>query len=275
MSFISEIVPHAKRIQSQYHILASLMIAQAILESNWGKSRLAAEGKNLFGVKGIYKGQSVTMKTWEVVKGKSVQVDAEFRKYPSWYESFEDLAKLYTNGVSWDRNKYKAIIGETGCERAAKAVQAAGYATDPAYAEKLIRIISQNNLTVHDAISSSAGAVRQIQQFHLKRTVPGYYTAADAKASISPRGEVKAGIYHIYHESKGMINVTVNEEIPGSWINPADHVNASEERHHTVVKGDTVFQLAVKYQTTMDNIRLWNNLQDINKIYIGQILRVK
>lgn len=156
MSFISEIAPHAQRIHKEYGILASLVIAQAILESNWGKSGLAVNGKNLFGIKGSYNGQSITMQTTEYkkVNGENVPypVNAAFRKYPSWYESLCDLANLYKNGVSWDRNKYKNIIGETDYKKAAKAVQSAGYATDPKYAEKIISTIESNKLTQYDSV---------------------------------------------------------------------------------------------------------------------------
>ncbi len=150
MSFIDEIAPHAQRIAKEFNILASLVIAQAIHESNWGKSGLAVKGKNLFGIKGNYKGQSITMQTWEVYNGKNVKVNAAFRKYPSWYESLYDLANLYKNGVSWDRNKYKKITGETDYKKACASVQAAGYATDPNYATKLIKTIESNNLTKYD-----------------------------------------------------------------------------------------------------------------------------
>lgn len=150
LTFIDEIAPHAQRISKEFNILASLIIAQAIHESNWGKSGLAFKGKNLFGIKGNYKGQSVTMPTWEHVNGKDVKVNAAFRKYPSWYESLYDLANLYKNGVSWDRNKYKKMIGETDYKKACTAVQAAGYATDPNYASKLIKTIESNNLTKYD-----------------------------------------------------------------------------------------------------------------------------
>ncbi|NEY99230.1 glycoside hydrolase family 73 protein [Bacillus shackletonii] len=158
MSFISEIAPHAQRIHKEYGILASLVIAQAILESNWGKSGLAVNGKNLFGIKGAYNGQSVTMLTTEYKDGKPYKVNAAFRKYPSWYESLCDLANLYKNGVSWDRNKYKNIIGETDYKKAAKYVQADKYATDPKYAEKLISTIESNNLTQYDCGIVSASS---------------------------------------------------------------------------------------------------------------------
>jgi flagellum-specific peptidoglycan hydrolase FlgJ len=154
MDFIKSIAPHAQRIQEKYKILASLVIAQACLESNFGKSGLAQKGKNLFGIKGSYKGQSVTMRTHEYERGKKVLIDAPFRKYPSWYESLEDLAKLYINGVSWDKNKYRSIIGETNYVMACKKVQECGYCTDPNYAAKLINIIEKYDLTKYDRVGN-------------------------------------------------------------------------------------------------------------------------
>jgi flagellum-specific peptidoglycan hydrolase FlgJ len=153
-NFIQEIAPFAQRIQEKYRILASLVIAQACLESNFGRSGLAQKGKNLFGIKGSYNGQSVTMRTHEYVKGKKVWVDAAFRKYSSWYESLEDLAKLYINGVSWDKNKYRPIIGETNYVMACKKVQECGYCTDPNYASKLISIIEKYDLTKYDKVGN-------------------------------------------------------------------------------------------------------------------------
>ncbi|AIE59099.1 hypothetical protein BMMGA3_03195 [Bacillus methanolicus MGA3] len=79
-------------------------------------------------------------------------INAAFRKYPSYYESLEDLARLYTNGVSWDRNKYKPIIGETNYVMACKKVQECGYCTDPNYAAKLINIIEKYDLHKYDKV---------------------------------------------------------------------------------------------------------------------------
>lgn len=153
-NFIQELVPYAQKIQEKYHILPSLIIAQACLESNFGQSGLAQKAKNLFGIKGSYNGQSVTMRTNECENGKQICIDAPFRKYPSWYESLEDLAKLYTNGVSWDRNKYKPIVGETNYVMACKKLQECGYCTDPQYAAKLIQIIEKYNLTQYDRVGN-------------------------------------------------------------------------------------------------------------------------
>lgn len=167
--FIKEIAPHAQKIHQKYDILASLIIAQACLESNFGRSGLAQKGHNLFGVKGAYNGQSITMPTTEYKNGKAYKVNAAFRKYPSWYESLEDLAKLYTNGVSWDRNKYRSIIGEKDYKRACKKVQMCGYATDPQYANKLIRMIEQYNLTQYDKAKETPAPKKTTSK-------PVYYT---------------------------------------------------------------------------------------------------
>ncbi|ANB56597.1 mannosyl-glycoendo-beta-N-acetylglucosaminidase family protein [Anoxybacillus sp. B7M1] len=88
MEFIQEIASYAQRIQEKYNILASLVIAQACLESKFGQSGLAQKGKNLFGIKGTYNGQSITMKTAEYQGGKAYQTDAAFWK-KTWRSSIQ------------------------------------------------------------------------------------------------------------------------------------------------------------------------------------------
>ncbi|ATH95180.1 alkaline phosphatase [Bacillus glycinifermentans] len=150
--FIKEIAPDAQKIYKKYDILASLIIAQACLESAWGTSGLAQKGKNLFGIKGTYNGQYVLMWTTEYDrKGNATRVQAKFRKYPSWYASLQDLAKLYVNGTSWDPNHYKAVVGEKDYKKATAALVKAGYATDPNYATKLNGLIETYNLTQYDS----------------------------------------------------------------------------------------------------------------------------
>lgn len=61
--FIDSLSGHAQILYEKYHVLPSITLAQAILESDWGNSELAGKARNLFGVKGDYKGKHVTMKT--------------------------------------------------------------------------------------------------------------------------------------------------------------------------------------------------------------------
>ncbi|MFD2386189.1 glucosaminidase domain-containing protein [Enterococcus rivorum] len=88
---------------------ASVMIAQAILESGSGNSGLSvAPYYNLFGIKGSYEGSSVTMKTQEDDgKGNLYTIDSAFRQYPSYKESLEDYAKLLKEGLSGNSEFYK------------------------------------------------------------------------------------------------------------------------------------------------------------------------
>ncbi|TWJ83714.1 phage tail protein [Bacillus licheniformis] len=151
--FIKEIAPDAQRVYKKYDILASLIIAQACLESGWGTSELAQKGKNLFGIKGTYNGQYVLMWTTEYDKnGNATKVQARFRKYPSWYESVQDLARLYINGTSWDPDHYKAVVGEKDYKKATAALVEAEYASDPNYATKLNSIIFTYKLTQYDSV---------------------------------------------------------------------------------------------------------------------------
>jgi flagellum-specific peptidoglycan hydrolase FlgJ len=152
-SFIKEIAPYAQEIQASYYILASLIIAQACLESGYGTSKLATEAKNLFGTKGSYNGKALNVATVEHdEKGNEYTIFADFKMYPTWLESLEDLADKYKNGVSWDPNKYKAVIGCSNYKEAAQAVKDAGYATDISYVTKLTDIIEKYDLTKYDEI---------------------------------------------------------------------------------------------------------------------------
>jgi flagellum-specific peptidoglycan hydrolase FlgJ len=150
MSFITDLIPHAQKVGTEFNILPSLILAQACLESDYGKSGLAVQGLNLFGIKGSFNGQNIPMHTNEYINDKWIKVVASFRKYPSWYESLKDLADLYHAGVSWDRNKYKNIIGEKDINKACRYVHADGYATDPNYPSKLLNIVNQYKLTQFD-----------------------------------------------------------------------------------------------------------------------------
>ncbi|MFJ7755172.1 glucosaminidase domain-containing protein [Peribacillus muralis] len=149
-TFIDEIAPYALNIYGAFKILPSVIIAQACLESGYGTSPLAKQGKNIFGTKGEYKGQSIIIQTIEYVNGAPVQVRNKFRKYPTWDESLRDLATLYAFGTSWNRNLYTAVIGEKDYKKAIKAIFDAGFATDPKYIEKLVNLIEMSELTKYD-----------------------------------------------------------------------------------------------------------------------------
>ncbi|WP_163653678.1 glycoside hydrolase family 73 protein [Listeria sp. PSOL-1] len=150
VAFVNEIAPHAIKLQKEYGILASITISQAILESNWGKSELAQKGKNLFGIKGAYRGRSINMSTKECIDSDWVEIKADFRAYPSWYDSIFDHALLFTQGTSWNPNLYNGVINQSDYISAASALGDTGYSSDPKYKEKIIYLIKNFNLTKYD-----------------------------------------------------------------------------------------------------------------------------
>jgi hypothetical protein len=142
--FIEELSPKAVEISKSSGILPSIIIAQAALESGWGKSAI---GSNLFGIKAGagWKGKTRNERTTEYVNGKPVAQYAIFRDYDSLDESIADHAKLLLG------SRYKKVREAKDYKEAARALKAAGYATDPNYARKLIQIIELWGLDELDA----------------------------------------------------------------------------------------------------------------------------
>ena len=93
-AFISEVAPGAIAAQHRYGVPAAVTIAQAIDESGWGQSQLAAQDHNLFGIKGTGPAGSVPMPTQEYVNGQPVSTSASFRVYHNAAESIDDHGRL-------------------------------------------------------------------------------------------------------------------------------------------------------------------------------------
>ncbi|WP_339248498.1 glycoside hydrolase family 73 protein [Paenibacillus sp. FSL R10-2796] len=147
--FIAKIANFAVKDMQLTKVPASLTIAQAALESGWGSSGLTVKANNLFGIKGSGPAGSITVQTTEYINGKAVKVNSPFRAYNNWGESIADHSDLIVNGVSWNRNLYSKVLGASG-KVAAQEIAAAGYATDPNYAAKLIQIMNTYNLYQYD-----------------------------------------------------------------------------------------------------------------------------
>jgi flagellar protein FlgJ len=120
------------------------MVAQAAHETGWGRREIRmADGSNsfnLFGIKasGDWKGPVARITTTEVVNGQASKTVQAFRAYSSYEESFADYARLMKNSP-----RYREVVASAGdARRFAQGLQSAGYATDPAYADKLGRVIN-------------------------------------------------------------------------------------------------------------------------------------
>ena len=147
--FISAIGKAAQASAAKTSVPASFTVAQAALESGWGSSGLAVQGKNLFGIKAddSWGGNVIVMNTREYINHEWVMVQAHFRSYPDWQGSMDDHAQFFlTNPRYNDAFQYVA-----DGERFAQAIAAAGYATDPSYARKVISIMRSHGLAQLDA----------------------------------------------------------------------------------------------------------------------------
>ena len=139
-------------------ILPSITAAQAILESGWGSSELAkVPNNNLFGIKDSedWHGEIVTVPTQEYLNGDYITVNAAFRKYASWNDSVVDHAKFFTS-TEWRKDNYRKVVNETDYRIAAQELKNAGYATDPNYPGKLIRLIEAYKLYEWDAMCNNS-----------------------------------------------------------------------------------------------------------------------
>jgi len=148
--FIKSLVPHAQKLNKKFEIYTSIIISQAILESDYGRSDLARKYHNLFGVKEFGNSPAVELKTKEYRNGHWVEVSDKFKIYSSFEASMDGLIDLFVNGVDWNRNLYQDVLHAKNYQSASLSLQNAGYATDPNYASKLIAIIEENNLDKYD-----------------------------------------------------------------------------------------------------------------------------
>lgn len=146
--FIEQIATYVKKYAYLYGIeVHSPIIAQAILESGWGKSSLASEYHNYFGLKcgGAWKGKSVNMATQEeYTAGVMTDIRDNFRVF----DSMEDGVKGYFDFINYSR--YANLKGVKDPEEYCRLIKADGYATSSRYVDSLLRVIRENNLTRFD-----------------------------------------------------------------------------------------------------------------------------
>ena len=146
-AFVNRVWEHAGDASRSTGIPAHFMVAQAALETGWGRAELRrADGTpshNLFNIKAgsDWKGAVVEVPVTEYANGRAYTEHARFRAYGSYEEAFRDYASLLRNSP-----RYAEVLGQQDGAGFARSLQQAGYATDPMYADKLARIISGSTL---------------------------------------------------------------------------------------------------------------------------------
>ncbi|HBM3530676.1 TPA: 1,4-beta-N-acetylmuramoylhydrolase [Listeria innocua] len=298
-SFINSIQASSSQIAAANDLYASVMIAQAILESAYGTSELgSAPNYNLFGIKGAYNGQSYTKQTLEDDgKGNYYTITAKFRKYPSYHQSLEDYAKVIRNGPSWNSNYYSKVWkSNTNSYKDATKALTGTYATDTAYATKLNDLISRYNLTQYDSGKTTGGnsgstgnAGNTGNTGNTNTSNAKIYTVVKGDslwriannhkvtiANLKSWNNLKSDFIYPGQKLKVSAGTTTNNtntSKPSTNTNTSKPSTSTNAKVYTVAKGDSLWRIATNHKVTIANLKSWNNLKS-DFIYPGQKLKV-
>lgn len=289
-NFIESVAQGAINGWTKYGVLPSVTVAQAILESGWGQSALSTQAHNLFGIKGSYNGQYVTMQTREVYNGQSYYIYDDFRKYANNSESVEDHGNfLYSN------SRYANLLGDQSYASVARKLQADGYATDPSYASSLIKLVEMYNLTQLDniAFSGKQPVINNKNDYNYSNSgnadsSNGYYTvqSGDTLSGIALKFSTTSSKLAqlnsisnpnlIYVGQRLLVNQSSNSNSSSSGQSSSTTTNTeASAASYTVKSGDTLSGIASQYNTTVNQIVSLNQLSNPNLIYVGQVLKLK
>ena len=195
---VAKVAPLFTANQKQSGILASVSLAQFILESGYGKSELAQNANNCFGMKSslsgntwfgsVWDGHSVyTMKTGEQnADGSYVTVTADFRKYSSIEDSIADHSAYLLGAMNGSKKRYEGLAGCTDYKKALQIIKGGGYATSLDYVQNLCRVIEQRNLTQYDVAVATAPTTA------LYRVRKSWSDAASQKGAFRDLSNAKA-----------------------------------------------------------------------------------
>lgn len=303
-TFLSTISEHARAIAASNNLYASVMIAQAALESGWGNSTLAqAPYNNLFGIKGSYNGNSVDMNTLEDDgTGSYYGIVDSFKMYPSIAESLADYADVIIGtGSQWRAEFYSgARYSNTTSYKDATAHLTGRYATDTRYGSKLNQIIEENNLTQYDMIREGttpvvtnppAEAVTPPSNGKTYRVVAGdtYWSlakrfgvtvAALQSANNATNSNLLIGmtlnIPVAGAEQGGNETTTPEVETPVTPTQPEDNKTetpTTSSNVYIVKSGDTFWSISKKYGTTVANLYALNGTTS-SALRVGQAIKV-
>lgn len=305
--FIEKIGNDARKLGLENDLYASVMIAQAILESASGNSLLASPPHyNLFGIKGKYQGLSVSFATSEDDgKGNLYTIQANFKKYSSYRESLEDYVLLIKKGLTSNPNYYADVwkSNTTTYKDATKALTGK-YATDSEYAAKLNGLIHTYSLVEYDKKISEFDSEKK-ESINNKSDVKGLRrqsvlpvafnkTLKNTNICVSSINSFQFfknanNLYQVPLEqviSRERLNRTFSksensiqiERIRNGWkfVIVENHTNGrywKPEINYIVKKGDSLKKISNYVGISVYSLRSWNDLTK-HLIYEGQILKL-
>ena len=288
-SFLNTIGPVAQQVAQENGIYASVMIAQAALESGWGNSALSTQGHNLFGVKWNGTGNYVTMPTQEYYGGQWHTINAKFQSYNSYYDSLTGYAQLIKNNFP-NSTRANAATPQIAAANLKYGVYGS-YATDPNYANSLDRMISDYELTRYDVYTGTSSTNQNQQNSNAANSnqhesqisagngnqIPDTYTvkAGDSLWGISQTyGTTVNNLKQINNLSSNVIYVGQVLKLKQQSNSTSNQTPQSTTDTYTVQSGDTLWGIANTHDTTVNNLKQINDLTS-DTIYVGQVLKLK
>ncbi|MBU5243349.1 amidase domain-containing protein [Lactococcus lactis] len=159
-AFIKSIADRVRILAGKNNLYASIILAQAILESGSGQSNMSQQYFNIFNITGAYLGKSISFKTEEFSGNNPYYIEQSFRVYSNYDQALDDYINLMIKGTTWNSEIYAGAWKSHAktYQEAAQALQGI-FATDPAYAQKLIEIIQEYKLDAYDNVDSTTQVV--------------------------------------------------------------------------------------------------------------------
>lgn len=285
-AFIQSVAPGAIQGWNEYKVLPSITVAQAIVESGWGRSALSTQAHNLFGIKGSYNGNSVVMRTREVYGGRSVYVNANFRAYANNSESVTDHGRFLNVN-----SRYRNLLGDTNYASVANKLRQDGYATDPSYASTLIRFVQTYNLNQLDAVALSGKVVTnkqtesaQTPETNVTVSNTGYYTVKGGDTLSRIAGQFNTtvnklatlndihNVNRIYVGQRLLVRQPAEKQQQQTTPKRTENNTTTNSNTYTVKSGDTLSGIAGKFNTTYTQLAQLNHISNPNVIHVGQVL---
>ena len=294
-NFLNNVAPSAQAIAAQRGLYASMMIAQAALESGWGTSSLSTNAYNLFGVKWNGYGAYINMPTQEFYGGAYHTVYAKFQRYSSYAESLNAYANLIVSHFP-NSTKANASSYAVAANNLRNGVYGT-YATAPNYASSLINLIQQYDLTKYDTpgsttntsdsnsgnTSSTPNNVVATSSYTVKAGDTLYAIASRyglSVASLKALNNLSSNLIYVGQTLKVSGTAATNQSNQTSTQTSSQTSNnngatssSNQSGSYTVKAGDSLWGISHKYGMSIDSLKSLNNLSS-NFIYPGQVLKV-
>ncbi len=273
LSYIKEYQEIAIRQQKRHNIPASIILAQGLLESGAGRSRLAVNANNHFGIK-------CHDWTGDVIYHDDDERNECFRKYKKASDSFEDHSLFLVN-----RTRYQSLfsLNTTDYVAWAHGLKAAGYATDPAYAQKLINLIELYGLDEVDKgeVGEVAKRPEPARDQEVKE-VRDIYKSNAVKLVVAAKGDTYASLAEELKISEKRLR-KYNEVGKDMELKAGDMVYLAKKRKkasfanqiHVVREGESIYSISQIYGIQFIQLYKINNLPFEQGAYIGQIIKLR